>query len=55
VTRAADNAYVVALSDVVIITRLCLNLALGDDAVLVYGPGGYSSNRIIFSDGQTDL
>jgi hypothetical protein len=53
VTRATDNAYVVGLTDLLVITRLCLNLALNDNAVLVYEPGYRSNFSIIFSDGQS--
>ena len=50
VSRVVNNAYRDQATGIIIVTSLCLHLALGDDAVLQYEPGAFD-NRLFFSDG----
>lgn len=51
VTRIDSNLYKDTNSKVIIETRLCLELALDDDAVLRW-EGRYGNNWIVFSSGE---
>jgi hypothetical protein len=50
VFRVADNAYSIQLQNLVIVTQMCLSLALGDDAILNYSQASLA-NSIRFGDG----
>ena len=51
VTHIAQNAYLDQSSRLVIITRLCLQLALGQSAILRYDGRGNANNRLLFDTG----
>ncbi len=51
VSRDEDDWYEVFGADLYIKTSLCLQLALGDDAVLSVGAGG--TGRLVFEDGDS--
>lgn len=50
VSKLDSNLYKDTLSGVIIQTRLCVELAIMDDAVLKYEPYSYD-NKLIFSNG----
>jgi hypothetical protein len=49
VTRKSDNLYEVEGQGVYLVTRLCLELALSEDAIVkIDSPSGYNVGEIIF-------
>lgn len=52
VTRKEQNVYRDSNSGVWIITKMCLELALEEEAILKYDPYAYD-NKLIFGNGQS--